>query len=60
MRLKSSDLLFGINAKDLRDFFKRFNDNFSDKSFCDRLNIEPSEVDKIYLRFNVIKSNSQF
>ena len=47
MRLNSSDLLFGIKAKNLRDFFRYYDDNFSDKSFYEKLNIEPSIANKI-------------
>jgi len=47
MRLSTSDKLFDIKAKDLRDFFRFRPDNFSDEIFCERLKITPKQADKI-------------
>ena len=47
MRLSSSDKLFGIKAKDLRDFLRFRPDNFSNEIFCERLKISPKNADKI-------------
>ena len=47
MRLKSSDIKFGIKAKDLRDFLRFRPDNFSNEIFCERLKISPKKADKI-------------
>jgi len=47
MRLNSSDIQYGIEAKKLRDFFRFRPDNFSNEIFCERLKIAPKQADKI-------------
>jgi len=49
MRLKSKDLIFGIEAKKLREFFKTkaIHDNFHPDFFKDEMNLSKEETEKI-------------